>query len=255
MVRIAFGVGVACAASLALGAGLASAACSNASLKGTYGVLINGQDGSGMPVVGLFLLKADGAGKITGTGVQNKGSGAVTKAVTATYKVTPACTGTIQSSGDTLDFVLDNANTAFQIISAGSGDGPEAGAGFLQGTVPCNVSALTGTFGGAGTIPPASASGKLSALVAQSTYDGKGGATGAGVLNYSGTILTTKSTATYTVGPACFVSATVKTVVSSGSSVVSTTTTHNAGLVVANGNQLLTIGTDSGGVSSGRAQK
>ena len=255
MVRIAFGLGATCAALMVLGAGQASAACSNASLKGTYGVQTSGQSGSGTPVAGLYLLKADGAGKITGTAMQNKGSGAVSKTVTATYQVTAACTGTIQSTGDTLDFVLDNANTTFQIIDAASGDGPQAGAGFLQGTVPCNVSALSGTFGGAGTILPSSPGGKLSAIVAQTTYNGKGGATGAGVLNNAGTILTTKSTATYTVTPACFVTATVKTTVSAGASVVTTTTTHNAGLVVANGNQLLTISTDSGSASTGRAQK
>jgi hypothetical protein len=254
MVRKSLGLGVACAAFLVFGSSQAFAACSNASLKGTYGVQISGQNKSKMPVVGLYLLKANGAGKITGTGIQNQGSGAVSKPVTATYKVTAACTGTIQSAGDTLAFVLDNANASLQIIQTGSGDGTTAGAGFLQGTVPCNPSGLSGTFGGAGIIP-GTATGKETAIVGQTTYNGKGSATGAGVVNASGTILATKSTVTYTVSPACFIAATIKTTVSSGATVVATSTTHNAGLLVSNGSELLTISTDPGSVSSGRLQK
>ena len=252
MARIVFGLG---AAFLVLGAGQASAACSNASLKGTYGVQITGQTSSKMQVASLYLIKADGVGKITGSGVQNQGGSVTSVPVTATYKVTPACTGTVHTSGgDTLDFVLDGSNANLQIIQAGNGDGVAAGAGFLQGTVPCNPSGLNGTFGGSGIVGTTATSKPVS-FVGQTTYDGKGGATGAGVLNASGTILTTKATATYTVSPACFITATVKTTVSFGASVVATSTTHNAGLLVKDGSQLLTISTDPGSVNSGRGQK
>jgi hypothetical protein len=241
-----------------LGAGQATAACSTASLKGTFGIQIGGATSSGMPVAALYLLKADGAGFVSGTGIQNKGGTVVKTTFSGTYVITSACVGTVQpETGDTFAFVLDNANTRLQVIQAASGDGVTSGAGFLQGTVACNVGGLNGTFGGAGILPGSATAKpptKPTAYVGQATYNGKGGGTGTVLLNASGTILTGKSTSTYSVDSACFITSTVQTTVSFGSSVVGSSTTHGASLLVNNGNQLLSISTDAT-VSGGRSEK
>ncbi len=258
MTRISVYLGAAGVAALALGAGQATAACGTASLKGTYGIQLGGATSSGMPVAGLYLMKADGAGRVSGTGTQNKGGTVGKTTFSGTYNITSACVGTVQTeTGDTLAFVLDNANTRLQIIEAASGDGVTSGAGFLQGTVACNLSGLNGTFGGSGIVPGSATAKpptKPTSYVGQTTYNGKGGGTGNALLNVSGTILTGKSTVTYSVDSACFIASTVQTTFSFGSSVVGSSTSHAAGLLVNNGNQLLSIGTDAT-VSGGRAEK
>lgn len=84
------------------------AACSNATLSGTYGALASGftltaSDGTALaaplPLVALNLLVADGAGNITRTGSNNRGGVVRPNPGTLSYTVNPDCTFTATITG------------------------------------------------------------------------------------------------------------------------------------------------------------
>src|SRR5215472_4859402 len=92
--------------------GSAYADCSNASLKGAYGVSLSGSYGGAPAVVaGQFVF--DGKKKVVLTLTFNTSIGVGRTQLTQDYFVRSNCTGVIDP---TFNFVLDNNNKGFQMV-------------------------------------------------------------------------------------------------------------------------------------------
>src|SRR5215472_14429788 len=92
--------------------GSAFADCSNASLKGAYGVSLSGSYSGGPSViVGQFVF--DGTKHVVLTYTISTSIGIGREQINESYFVAPNCTGVIDS---TIDFVLDNNNKGFQMV-------------------------------------------------------------------------------------------------------------------------------------------
>jgi hypothetical protein len=249
-------IGLAALAVSAPCSGLASAGtCSKASLSGPYGLLLSGTNSSGQPVVAVYQLNANGAGKISGSGTQNANGTVATNNFTATYTINAACAGTLNiSGGDTFDFVLDAANKHMEVMLAESGKGVKSGFAVAQGTQVCSASGLSGTFSGTSSTPASGSSGP-STVIAQSSYNGAGKSTATGTAATGSYLLGIKVTGTYSVDPNCFVAATGKATITVGGTVVATQTSHSLSIMVNGGAELLSIGTDPAGFGATTSQK
>lgn len=223
--------------------GSASAACTNASLKGSYGAQ---EFGDKLPAYGVtqthFVF--DGAGNVSGA-LTNSVNGTVTTiSFTGTYSVSKNCTGSYNitySNSDTAsaNIVLDYAGKGFQVIRTDSGYG-EGGFALAQGTTPCGLTKKT-TYaanlgGSAGTHSITS--------VGQALLDGKGAISGSVTVSFDGTILTkVPVTGSYTANPDCTGTAQVT---------VSGFPTANYNLVIISGNKsVMMIETDANTIVTG----
>ncbi|HVI07590.1 MAG TPA: hypothetical protein VND65_04790 [Candidatus Binatia bacterium] len=118
------------------------AACSNASVSGTYGSLGDGTSPAGQPEANLFQFKLDpSAGKFTGTDQ----TGAL---VSGTYQVASNCTitGTTTKGGTTHPFSALVTSTGLQSVSGNPG-ATNGGFWVAQGSPTCTNAGVKGTFG------------------------------------------------------------------------------------------------------------
>jgi hypothetical protein len=213
----------------------ASAACTNASVNGPYGMALSGTDGSGHQVAGVFLLTPDGAGNVTGHGTVNDNGIVSTPSFSGTYTLAANCTGTITIPGSTMTFVVDDSGKQMQLLVVVTGDGQRAGVAIAQGVSVCTAAATKGSYGSwysQGT----------NSSVEQATFK-KGKLTGTGAVASSGLLLTVQSTGTYTVNPECFVATNLKTTFYLNGVVAGNTTATSAGILVRGGTQILDIDT------------
>jgi hypothetical protein len=80
--------------------------CTNASLKGSYGLNLNGSTG-GLPTSAVGLLTADGEGNFSATFTISVNGGVTTGAqAVGTYTVNADCTGSATDSTDNLHYTL-----------------------------------------------------------------------------------------------------------------------------------------------------
>jgi len=227
----------------------AAAACSNASLKGTYGIswgwpqeLYDGNKNEAM-VVGQ--LTADGKGNITGTEtisylntiIQNE-------SVKGTYSVAANCTGTISLSPDFFNIYLNGSNNGFQMTLTTTGF-EAVGFALPQVSATCALSGEAQRLGVnvVGTIPGSSVN---KAIIGQLELNGKGQLTGTVSINmnYSNSVKTV--TGTYTEASNC----TGKVQITPAGLAA----LHFNAVFVNGGKELLLIETDSGTVIGGIAQ-
>ena len=178
-----------------LSASPATAACSNASLTGTYGILATGLNGSLQPASSLDQVSVDGAGHFTGTSTKSSDGSIVTYSFKGTYSIAANCTGSGTFTNQS------NQVEHYQIVLNNVGTGGLALGGFLiqtdstrvqsslalaQGTATCTNLGVkqtyafeaTGSIIGTGQI----------AAVGQLTLNGTGGITGRETLSLNGTI-------------------------------------------------------------------
>ena len=73
---------------------LARAACSNASINGTYGILSTGLNDSLQPASSLKQIKVDGLGHLAGIATKSNNGSIVTYILKGTYTIGTNCTGT-----------------------------------------------------------------------------------------------------------------------------------------------------------------
>jgi hypothetical protein len=76
------------------GVSLAHASCSNASVKGTYGIVSTGLNGSLQPASSVDQITLDGAGHFSGTSTKSIDGTIVTFPFTGTYSIAASCNGT-----------------------------------------------------------------------------------------------------------------------------------------------------------------
>jgi hypothetical protein len=227
----------------------AAAACSNASLKGTYGIswgwpqeLYDGNKNEAM-VVGQ--LTADGKGNITGTEtISYLNSILQNESVKGTYSVAANCTGTISLTPDFFNIYLNGSNGGFQMTLTTAGF-EAVGYALPQVSATCALSGEAQRLGVniVGTIPGSSVN---KAIIGQLELNGKGQVTGTVSINmnYSNTVKTV--TGTYTEASNC----TGKVQITPAGLAA----LHFNAVFVNGGKELLLIETDSGTVIGGTAQ-
>jgi len=230
----------------------ASAACSNASLKGVYGYFHGRPGGLGGTAVDAVLgqFTADGAGHISsGSFTLSAGGTISTGALTGTYSIAKNCSGTLtfnteDSSPADFNIVLDSSNKGFQMIQTDVGN-DQPGFGLAQGIVTCG---LTGKKQPLATnfIATSFPSDLPVATVGLVTLDGKGGLSGTETESNNGVISTFSVTGAYTENANC--TGTAQITPSGGSA-----TNFNT-VVVNGGKELLLLETDSGTLAGGNAQ-
>jgi len=225
-----------------------AAACSKASLKGTYGIswgwpqeLYAGSSNEAM-VVGQ--ITADGKGHLSATETVSYENSIQTVSVTGTYTVAANCTGTISIAPDIFNIYLNGTNSGFQMTLTTAGF-EALGFGLPQVSETCGLTGKAQNLGLnlAGTIPAASVN---IAIVGELVLNGKGKVTGTVSINgnYSNSVKTI--TGTYTQASDC--TGTLQ-ITPKGSPALNFNT-----VTVNGGQELLLIETDSGTVIGGTAQ-
>jgi hypothetical protein len=128
--------------------------CSNASVKGLYGLLITGYDSTGLYQVGVGQINSTGKGTFTGTEtVSDDGTIYNNQALTGTYSISSNCTGsgTIKNvKNGTLshyNFVVDPLGKQVEAAGTDSGHGTASGFALALGTATCSTAAAAGTYG------------------------------------------------------------------------------------------------------------
>jgi hypothetical protein len=189
--------------------GFASATCSNASLKGSYGALEFG--GNGQSGVTLTHYVADGNGNLSGSLTTSVNGAISTNTFTGTYSISNNCTGSLTLTFPTgltanKNLVIDDSGKGFQLIQTDSG-WVNSGYALPQGTlVPCGLKGKKQTFagnlGGSGRVPGGPT--VPGAAVGQLTLSGTGTFSGKATFSINGTIYANTSfNGTYTVNADC----------------------------------------------------
>ena len=226
----------------------AAAACSKASLKGTYGISWGWPQelyaGTANEAFVVGQITADGKGNLTGTETVSYESSIQTVSITGTYAIASSCTGTISIAPDFFNIYLNSSNNGFQMTLTTAGF-EAVGFGLPQVSDTCGLTGKAQKLAVnlVGTIPGSSVN---KAIVGELVLSGKGKVTGTVSINanYSNSVETI--TGTYTEASDC--TGTLQ-ITPKGSSVLN----FNS-VFVNGGEELLLIETDSGTVIGGTAQ-
>lgn len=228
--------------------GLASATCTNASLKGVFG-WFEGRPGAYPAAVIDGQMTLDGLGHITAASWTWTLNGTLTTGTTTgTYSVLTNCTGTLKFNDEGggpahFNIYINAGAQMFQMIETDSGNN-QPGFALAEGTVTCG---LTGVKRVVTTNIVGLTSGSITDTVGQVTLDGHGHISGKEVFTDNGTISILSVTGTYTESSNC--TGTWHITPLGG-------TTQNFSTVRVNsGKELLLIQTDNGTITAGNAQE
>jgi len=220
--------------------GSAYADCSNASLKGAYGVSLSGSYGGAPAVVaGQFVF--DGKKKVVLTLTFNTSIGVGRTQLTQDYFVRSNCTGVIDP---TFNFVLDNNNKGFQMVFLPTSS-VYSGYGVAQDASNCSsqqgmrtfAANLSGMIVGTGEV----------AVVGSLNIDGSGNITGSGTGYLPTGFWSSSITGTYTRNANCTGTAQITP--------QGLSTMHFDTVEVNNGKELLLIETDNQSFVTGTFQQ
>ena len=184
---------------------LPGSACSNTTIRGSFGFLITGANGNKLAAV-VGLITADGKGGLTGSEtISNVGVISSSVALTGTYSITTTCTGTatITPSGfPAAKYNLTVVSAGKQIELVGTTTGTtEFGYALARGTGTCTDAAVKGTFGFQGGGFNSSLVPK--AFAGQVKLDGAGNLTGTETASAGGTVGSGPIAGTYAVNSVC----------------------------------------------------
>jgi hypothetical protein len=226
--------------------------CSNASVKGLYGLFINGYDSAGLYQHGVGQINSNGAGKFTGVEtVSDDGTIFNNQSLSGTYSIAADCTGTgtitnIKTGAQShYNFDVDPVSKQVDAAATDTGHGTASGYVLAQGTATCTLAAVAGTYGfhGGGYL---TGQGVLQ-FGGQYVLDGAGGLTGTETRDVNGTVISAAPiTGTYTLATNC--RGTI-TYVFNGSTVNLNT------VFVSGGKSFFTIETDPGTVATAVAHQ
>ena len=237
-VAMSFALAIVCAP-------LARAACSNASVNGTYGILSTGLNDSLQPASSLNQIKVDGLGHLAGTATKSINGSIVTYTFKGTYTIGTNCTGTAaftnQNNQTEHDKIYLNSANLSGLYTGGfliqtDSNHVQSSIAMNQGAVTCTDLGLkhaysfeaTGTDLGTGQV----------ASAGRVTLNGTGGITGSATLSLAGTIHSSVAlNGSYTVNSDCTGTASIT---------LSGFPTSHWNLVVVNGGQeMMAIQTDA----------
>ena len=227
--------------------------CTNATLQGPYGYLLQGnllEQGTVVPYADMGSLTADGKGNFSGTGTQSfAGTIESGTGITGTYIVNTDCTGSASlnyggqvSSAFHFNLVILNNGQEFRFMQIDNGF-IDSGTARQQPT-NCVLASLNGAYAytitgagidNGGNIDPYFDSGKI-------TFNGAGGFSISGEISEVGTLSSVSTTGTYATHSNCTGTATF-TDPNLGA--------LNMNLALSNGGQIRFIDTDSSLILSG----
>jgi hypothetical protein len=228
----------------------ASATCSNASIKGVYGILSSGLNGSLSPAASINRVVADGLGNATGTATKSIDGAIVTYSFTGKYSIASNCTGTAtwtnQSASVEHDkLFLNNGNNGAFLIQTDANHVQSAFA-VAEGAATCtNLGVkhiysmeMTGNVISTGQV----------AMAGQLNLGGAGTLKGTVTMSLGGTIYSSvASTGTYQINSDC-----------TGTAKITPTghPTINLALMVVNADaEIMAVETDSNTIVSGTLQQ
>ncbi|MGA7632719.1 MAG: hypothetical protein WCB11_18305 [Terriglobales bacterium] len=225
------------------------ATCTDASVKGVYGVLGSGLNGSGEPAASVSQITSDGNGNLTGTTTKSIDGEIVTFSTTGTYSIAKNCTGTgtltnQDEQSENSNIFLNNGNKAAYLIQTDPNHTVTSVA-YAQGTATCTDLGVkhtysfqaTGIFLSVGQI----------AASGQFVLNGKGALTGTATFSLNGSIASLPVTGTYQISSNCTGTATFTP---QGESAI------NIAVVVVNGGkEMMFIETDANTIVSGTLQE
>jgi len=236
------------------------AACSNASVSGTYGFLGSGTDSSGNPIsfVGQFTADSSTATFTGSQTIADDGLILPGEPITGTYAIATNCTGTGtvtigKGKPQNIYFVVTSAGLREVYGEAGT---TQAMFAVAQGTPTCTNAGVKGNFGFATDgifLSGAPATGPVSFVAELGlTVNGSGDGVISGLMSGSenGTIFTfaeTTVTGSYTVSSNCMGTAAITP---KGKS-----TFNYSFVIVSGGKEMLAIETDADTIVSGTLQR
>lgn len=229
---------------------LAHATCSNASIKGTYGIVSTGLNGSLQPASSVDQISVDGLGHVSGTSTKSIDGTIVTYTITGSYNIAANCNGTASFNNQSGqiehdNIYLNNANAGAFLIQTDKSH-VQSSIAVAQGAATCTNLGVknpysfeaTGTVIGTGQV---AAAGRL-------TMNGTGSISGTLTLSLDGTIHSSVSvTGSYKINANC-----------TGTASITPTglSTMKFNLVVVNaGKQIMAIETDNNTIVTGAFQE
>jgi hypothetical protein len=194
---------------MALVANASAATCTDASIKGVYGLLITGYDSAGRYQVGVGQINANGTGSFTGIeSVSDDGVIYNNQSLTGTYSISSNCTGsgTIKNIKNGLvshyNFVVDPVGNQVDAAGTDSGHGTASGYALAQGTATCTTAGVKGSYGfhgGGYLVGPG-----LLQFDGQYVLDGTGKLSGIETRIVDGTVISAAAiSGTYTMASTC----------------------------------------------------
>ncbi len=241
---------VICAALMAAVSTASAATCTNASLKGVYGVIASGLNGSLEPATSIVLATFDGAGNGTGYTTKSDDGTIITYTSTGTYQIKKNCTGTLTDTNQNdqvehQNIVLNNSEKGAFVIQT---DAPHvmAAVAVAQGTATCTDAGVKHTYSMELTGSVISV-GQV-AVVGQLVLNGTGSISGKATLSLHGDIVNNVSvTGTYSISSNC---TGIAQITPKGESTI------NLALIVVNADkELLAVETDTNTIVSGILQE
>jgi len=228
---------------------LSAASCSNASLTGNYGFVINGT-ANGLPTTTVGQISTDGNGNIAGLEtVSLNGSVTNSVALLGSYKIQSSCAGTATfrpAGGTPSNFSLSVilAGKQIELVETDNGTA-ESGNAYSQSATACSSAGVKGLYGLQGG---GQAGSGPSVFGGQINLHGDGTLNGSETGSDNGTIfLGAKITGAYKIDSRCFGGAVVT---------IGQQSFIHLNLVVVNGQKgVLFIQTDAGSQSSGFLQQ
>ncbi|MGA9352397.1 MAG: hypothetical protein WBV46_01820 [Terriglobales bacterium] len=226
-----------------------SVACSNATLKGSFGFVLTGVNSSEVLTATVGQMTADGSGGLTGSEtVSNDGVITSNVSMTGSYSLAKNCTGTATitpAAGSASNYSLVVIGTQIQMVETDTGY-TEAGYAVEQGSASCSIAGIKGTFGFRGGGWNVSSSLIPTADAGQVKADGSGNLSGTQQGSFGGQVYSTSISGSYTVNENCTGTVTYS---------VEGTTTH-ANFVAVDGEKLaFLIQTDPGAIVTTVTQK
>jgi hypothetical protein len=228
----------------------AHAACSNASVKGVYGITSVGLNGSLQPASSVDQITVDGAGNITGSSTKSIDGSIVTFTFTGVYSIAANCTGSATFTNQDGEIehdniFLNNGNTGAFLIQTDSNH-VQSSIAVAQGTATCTNLGVkraysfeaTGTVIGVGQV----------AVGGRLTLNGTGSIIGTETLSLDGVIHSSVPVSgTYQINSDCTGSATITP--------KGLTPTNLSLLVVNADKEIMAIETDSNTIVTGTFQQ
>jgi hypothetical protein len=172
------------------GSPVAFAACSNATIKGVYGITSVGLNGSLLPAASVDQITADGLGNLTGSSTKSIDGSIVTYTFSGTYSIAANCVGKTEFTNqdgqiEHANIFLNNGNTGAFLIQTDNNH-VQSSIAVAQGAATCTDLGVkrtysfeaTGTVLGVGQV----------AVGGRVTFNGTNSITGTETLSLDGAI-------------------------------------------------------------------
>lgn len=181
------------------------ATCTIASVKGVYGILGSGLNGSGQPAASVTQITSDGNGNLTGTTTKSIDGTIATFTTTGTYSMAKNCTGTgtltnQDDQSEHSNIVLNNGNKGAYMIQTDPNHTVTSVA-YEQGTAICTNLGVKHTYSFQATGIDLSV-GQIAAG-GQFVLNGTGKLTGTATFSLNGSVSTLPVTGTYQINSNC----------------------------------------------------